>query len=194
MRNAFKEWALVCEALGRGEQSIIVRKGGIAEGRAGFSFAHDDFLLFPTLFHEQVESLRLPADAPLPQRDDESIVEIRYRVRVEWTQEVNDLEMVRRLAPFHIWRESVIEERFRYKNEGGIHLACVRVAALEPPHIVFRMLRSMEDAARGCRCQICRTARRKNGCWTMRPIRNASRRFGLFCESRANHRHSRFIK
>jgi len=134
MRNAFKEWALVCEALGRGEQSIIVRKGGIAEGRAGFSFAHDDFLLFPTLFHEQVESLRLPADAALPQRDDESIVEIRYRVRVEWTQEINDLERVRRLAPFHIWRESVIEERFRYKNEGRIHLACVRVAALEPPH------------------------------------------------------------
>ncbi|MFL6569175.1 MAG: DUF1802 family protein, partial [Chthoniobacterales bacterium] len=32
----FKEWALVCEALGRGEQRIIIRKGGIAEGRDGF--------------------------------------------------------------------------------------------------------------------------------------------------------------
>jgi hypothetical protein len=32
----FKEWALVCEALGRGEQTIILRKGGIAEGRGGF--------------------------------------------------------------------------------------------------------------------------------------------------------------
>jgi hypothetical protein len=35
---AFKEWAIVCEALGRGGQSIILRKGGIAEGREGFSF------------------------------------------------------------------------------------------------------------------------------------------------------------
>jgi hypothetical protein len=29
----FKEWAIVGEALGRGGQSIILRKGGIAEGR-----------------------------------------------------------------------------------------------------------------------------------------------------------------
>jgi hypothetical protein len=29
----FKEWAIVGEALGRGRQSIILRKGGIAEGR-----------------------------------------------------------------------------------------------------------------------------------------------------------------
>ena len=35
----FKEWAIVCEALGRGEQSIILRKGGIAEGREGLPFA-----------------------------------------------------------------------------------------------------------------------------------------------------------
>ena len=34
----FKEWTLICDALGRGEQSIILRKGGIAEGRAGFRF------------------------------------------------------------------------------------------------------------------------------------------------------------
>ena len=54
----FKEWAIVCEALGRGEQSIIVRKGGIAEGRDGFTFRHAEFFLCPTYFHEQVENTR----------------------------------------------------------------------------------------------------------------------------------------
>jgi hypothetical protein len=39
----FKEWAIVCQALGRGWQSIILRKGGIAEGRDGFSFQHGEF-------------------------------------------------------------------------------------------------------------------------------------------------------
>ena len=34
----FKEWAVVCEATGRGRQCIILRKGGIAEGREGFLF------------------------------------------------------------------------------------------------------------------------------------------------------------
>src|SRR4029077_8093936 len=54
----FKEWAVVCEALGRGRQSIILRKGGIAEGRDGFLFKHQEFFLFPTWFHEQPPKVR----------------------------------------------------------------------------------------------------------------------------------------
>ena len=83
--TGFKEWALVCDALGRGEQSIILRKGGIAEGRTGFRFQHDEFLLFPTLFHEQVARLKLPPETPLPARAAEGQIEIRHAVRVEWT-------------------------------------------------------------------------------------------------------------
>ena len=66
MSIGFKEWTLVCDALGSGAQSIIIRKGGIAEGRAGFRFEHPEFFLFPTLFHEQVTKLKLPPDAALP--------------------------------------------------------------------------------------------------------------------------------
>ena len=62
----FKEWALVCEALGTGRQKIILRKGGIAEGRDGFSFQHREFFLFPTFFHEQLERVRFPG-ATLPE-------------------------------------------------------------------------------------------------------------------------------
>ncbi|MDC0315120.1 DUF1802 family protein [bacterium] len=45
---AFKEWDVVCEALESGRQKLILRKGGIHEGREGFSFAHEEFVLFPT--------------------------------------------------------------------------------------------------------------------------------------------------
>lgn len=45
----FKEWAVVCEALGRGQQCIVVRKGGIAEGREGFAFGIRNFF-FSRLF------------------------------------------------------------------------------------------------------------------------------------------------
>jgi hypothetical protein len=44
----FKEWSLVCNALGQGTQSVILRKGGIAEGREGFSFRRREFFLFPS--------------------------------------------------------------------------------------------------------------------------------------------------
>ncbi len=144
---AFKEWTLICDALGRGTQSIILRKGGIAEGRAGFRFQHYEFLLFPTLFHEQVAKLKLPPETAMPeQRPD---LEISLRARVEWTREVADLDAVRRLAPFHLWRDEVIEERFRYDEKQSVSLAFVRVSRLVPP-LIF------PDAPRygGCRSWI----------------------------------------
>src|SRR6185369_4419172 len=57
MRTAFKEWAIVVDALGRGEQIMILRKGGISEGRGGFKMEHDEFLLFPSQFHQQRDSV-----------------------------------------------------------------------------------------------------------------------------------------
>lgn len=135
MSIGFKEWTLICDALGRGEQSIILRKGGIAEGRAGFRFQHDEFLLFPTLFHEQLSKLKLPADTPLPTERPRGEIEIRHRVRVEWTRDITDLAVVRSLAPFHLWRDDVIEERFRYDEKQGVSLAFVRVSTLSAPFI-----------------------------------------------------------
>lgn len=138
MNAGFKEWTLVCDALGSGEQSIIIRKGGIAEGRAGFRFQHEEFLLFPTLFHEQVAKLKLPAETPLPAMRADGQHEIKYRARVEWTREVSDLAVVRRLAPFHCWQDSEIEKRFRYEEEKGkpgVSVALVRVEKLSAPFV-----------------------------------------------------------
>ena len=50
---AFKEWAVVCAALASGRQSVILRKGGIHEGRDGFRVDHREFWLFPTRFHQE---------------------------------------------------------------------------------------------------------------------------------------------
>jgi hypothetical protein len=138
MIPGFKEWTLVCDALGRGEQSMIIRKGGIAEGRAGFRFQYEEFLLFPTLFHEQVAKLKLPADTLLPSSLDDGRIEIRLRARVEWTRDVADLAVVRRLAPFHFWQDSEIEKRFRYEEEkgnSGVSVAFVRIAKLSEPFV-----------------------------------------------------------
>ena len=57
MRTAFKEWAIIVDALGRGEQIVILRKGGISEGRGGFQVTQARFLLFPTLFHQQRDAV-----------------------------------------------------------------------------------------------------------------------------------------
>lgn len=135
MSIGFKEWALICDALGDGRQSIILRKGGIAEGRAGFRFQHPEFLLLPTLFHEQVVKLKLPTDTVAPKAREDGQLEIRYMARVEWTEDLTDMEIVKRLAPFHLWRDEVIEERFRYDEKQGVSLAFVRVSRLPLPFI-----------------------------------------------------------
>jgi len=133
MSTGFKEWTLICDALGRGEQSIILRKGGIAEGRAGFRFQHDDFLLFPTLFHEQVRKLKLPTDTPLPALREDGQIAVHLRVQVEWTRDVTDWATVQRLAPFHLWQEPEIEKRFRQDDTPAVSLAFIRASRLSQP-------------------------------------------------------------
>ena len=132
---AFKEWTLICEALGSGAQSIIIRKGGIAEGRDGFRFKHADFLLFPTLFHEQVNKLKLPPDTALPPATPDGQHAVSLAAHVEWTRDVSDWEQVKALAPFHLWTEAEIEKRFRQDDEPGVSVAFVRISRLSAPLI-----------------------------------------------------------
>jgi hypothetical protein len=139
----FKEWAIVCEALGRGEQTVLLRKGGIAEGRDGFGFRHPEFFLFPTFFHEQIEKVRSgPAGIPKAR---EGEIEIRYVAKLEAQKEITSWPVAAALEPFHILQESVVRERFDYK-QAGLHVALVRVFRLEPAWI-------FPDAPRygGCR-------------------------------------------
>jgi hypothetical protein len=133
---AFKEWTLVCDALARGSQSLIIRKGGIAEGREGFRFKHPEFVLFPTLFHEQATKLRVPAGTALPAARTDGHHEIRLLARAEWTRDVTDWATVQALEPFHLWSEGEIEKRFRQDEQPGVSVAFVRIFALSEP-LVF---------------------------------------------------------
>jgi hypothetical protein len=132
MNCAFKEWALVCEALGGGLQSVIVRKGGIAEGRAGFAFREQEFFLFPTWFHEQLGRTRLPQETPVPEEPGDEL-EIRYAATIEWSGLIDHWEKVQALESLHVLAPGVVEERFRYDEHPGVHIAFVRVFRLDPP-------------------------------------------------------------
>ena len=125
----FKEWAIVCEALGRGEQTVLLRKGGIAEGREGFGFRHSEFFLFPTYFHEQIEKVR-SGDAEIPERR-EGQIEVRYLAKLVAQREITSWLTAAALEPFHILQESVVRERFDYR-QAGLHVALVRVFRLSP--------------------------------------------------------------
>jgi hypothetical protein len=141
----FKEWSLVCNALGRGRQSVILRKGGIAEGRGGFSFRHREFFLFPTFFHEQIVKVRIAAaDIPAPS----STIAIRWYARVKRAVRINSLAIAEALAPLHILSAEVVRERFGYKGD-GLNVAFVRVFEVSPVWVLQN-----EKRFSGCRSWI----------------------------------------
>lgn len=134
MRVAFKEWAIVVDALGTGQQILILRKGGISEGRRGFQVEHAEFLLFPSQYHQQRESV-LPewqtrADALLQQPPDPAQIQLEYYAHVVSWRRVESLEAAEKLRGQHIWQDQVVLNRFEWGKEKNIHALAVRVFRL----------------------------------------------------------------
>jgi len=143
MRVAFKEWAIIVDALGQGEQIIILRKGGISEGRGGFRPEHAQFLLFPTRFHQQRESI-LPAaqsrfDRIAPGFSDATQLRLEFFAEIVSAQQFNSLSIAECLRGQHVWRDEVVAERFGRGKEKYIHALVVRVFRL-PQALVLPML------------------------------------------------------
>ena len=143
MRVAFKEWAIVVDALATGRQSVILRKGGISEGPGGFKIEHPEFLLFPTLFHQQRESVIPEAQ----RRHDEirgdfppdDVLRFEYFCHVEAWWKLKNLAGAQRLEGLHIWRPEVIAERFDWGKQKAIFVLAVRVYRL-PERVDLPML------------------------------------------------------
>ncbi len=136
---AFKEWAAVCEALAAGRQTIILRKGGLHEGREGFRVLHERFWLYPTNFHQQAGDLT-PAAADFIRRAKQTgaspgSVPIRLLAQVEAVRELSAEEVALRLAGEHIWSEASVKARFNYRRP-GLFLLVVRIFTRPEPVFV----------------------------------------------------------
>ena len=116
---AFKEWLGVCEALGSGRQSLILRKGGVAELGGEFRPEHPAFWLYPTVVHQAEQGLRTPATDRFPEGfDPQRLVPIRDLAAIEWVGRVDTLEQLDALRPWHDWTDATIRGRFDYRRSG----------------------------------------------------------------------------
>jgi len=134
---SFKEWQVVCDALASGRQAILLRKGGIHEGRAGFSFAHESFFLFPTRFHADGNQVREGEVKVMPEWKTGDQIRITHHAEALWAITLTDWEQVAALEPFHIYSEQTVKDRFDWEGKGmaagSIHVALVRVRELATP-------------------------------------------------------------
>lgn len=143
MRAAFKDWAVIVDALGRGDQILVLRKGGIHEDTALFMPEHDRFWLFPTLFHQQKESVIPAAQARFEEFIQPTLcagmVDIQYLAELHSAIQITSIDDARRLAGQHIWAPGVVEERFDWGGQKSVFALLLRVHKLPAPVQLSRL-------------------------------------------------------
>lgn len=136
-RSALKEWAVLADALGRGDIIAMVRKGGIREQRAGFSVRHSRFLLYPTFFHEKNTELaprfRAQLAASKERRPAEGTIRLELVAQAAAVWRVTELELLRGIGEEHGLAWEAVESRFRYRNQPVVHVVALRVSRLASP-------------------------------------------------------------
>ncbi|HAH46402.1 DUF1802 family protein [Gimesia sp.] len=135
-RIALKEWGAVCAALEEGTQSVIVRKGGIHEGEAGFRVEHGEFWMFPTRFHQGAEQLQSEKsdllNQPLAQEPDSGKLNLGLYSVVEAVLELKDPSLLSCLQSLQVLNEATIQQRFEYRKP-GLFVLLVRVYRMDHP-------------------------------------------------------------
>jgi hypothetical protein len=137
---ALKEWAIVCQALANGRQTLLIRKGGIQEVKDGFEVTHRCFWLFPTYAHQNTTDLvpavheefrAVQASGPAP-----GVLPIRLYATVEDVLSVTDLERLRGLEGQHVLSWECVASRFHYRNKPGVHVLVLRTYRRPEPTLV----------------------------------------------------------
>ncbi len=134
---ALKEWAITCEAIGRGEQILLLRKGGIHEEGKDFRVIHREFLLYPTYEHQKADLLREEHQPTLAEmlerpRDDKQITFTHF-ARAEEVLEIEEQGLVDDLAPHYIWTTGYAQSRLRWKPMLPLSVMLLRAYRLEAP-------------------------------------------------------------
>ena len=122
--TALKEWSNVVTALGRGDQIVLVRKGGIAD--PSFGVEANRFYLYPTYFH-QGESESRPR------------VEITHWCEVLKTWTVDDYAALERLQTVVVLPQETLAARYRFRPDQALYVIAVRTWKLaSPAQVEFR--------------------------------------------------------
>lgn len=143
LNQAFKEWAIACEAMKEGRQILLIRKGGIREEGGVFTVQHREFFLMPTSEHQNARllqaewALRLEALQAQPRTTDH--VTIDACAIVDTVLIARDEEQVNAALGETIWNPRYVRERFNFNPYDPLYLLVLRVYNL-PQSITLPVL------------------------------------------------------
>ena len=136
--TALKEWALVCARLLDGRQAVMLRKGGIDE--KGFWVDADEFLLYPTYFHQMAEKVRpefaAETAALLAAPPPEGVLRMSGVARVVDHIEVARPEGMASLEDLHPYNDEQVAMRLEFRPKKPLVILVVEARpTLEPVEI-----------------------------------------------------------
>lgn len=138
--TALKEWATVLEAMARGEQLVLIRKGGLIEPASGFQLSSPSFVFYPTFEHQAVSYLRLPYqryfEEALRRRAPEGQVRIELFGQAVSSVRCSDPGIVERLSEFHVYNEAFVRQRLKWQPDQPLVIVVVRAFRLAASHPV----------------------------------------------------------
>ena len=136
--NALKEWATVVKALEHGEQTVLLRKGGILDDE--FNVETSKFFLFPTWRHHETKYVRPQyqnfLEEMINNKPDRGFNRITSFAEVLDEKDVISMEVIGKLSEFHVWSNTYIEERASWKPEKpfkAIFLKTYRIPEIKLP-------------------------------------------------------------
>lgn len=136
MAMMLKEWSSVVGALESGEQSVLLRKGGILETASGFRIEARRFWLYPTWEHQTPgnvrEGFRRHLERERPPRGTNTITSY---AEVAGEADIESADAVRSLEPFHIWSREYVEARRSWEPQRPLKAVLLRVFRTPPASI-----------------------------------------------------------
>lgn len=138
--TALKEWATVLTGIERGEQLILVRKGGLIEPGVGFALRSPHFVFYPTFEHQAVRYLRPPYqryfDEASQRRPPEGQVRIELAGVAVSSTDAHDPDVVDRLSAFHVYNREFVTQRLKWQPDQPLAIVLVRAFRLPTPRLL----------------------------------------------------------
>lgn len=138
MMKALKEWATIVKALENGNQTVLLRKGGILE-TTGFNVESKKFLLFPTYEHQDNASLKSQYYGYLAEAREDKPKEGNNRItsfaEIVEERDLDSMEKIENLSSFHIWSDSYIVERMNWMPEKPMKAMFLKVFRITPTEV-----------------------------------------------------------
>lgn len=136
--RAFKEWAVACETISTGKQTVLIRKGGVREEDGIFSMSDSEFSLLPTYEHQKAGLLKpeyLPALAHLEERErnvHEIVIET-YVVIEKILTNVSETQL-KSVSEEYPWNANYVKLRFDFNPYDPLFVLLLRAYRLPKAH------------------------------------------------------------